>query len=505
MKRLQRAFWNWFHSRITGEIAPPIEERQPERSRETQVGADAKPVARPQESTPPKAPPEVHAKASKLGFDRKAKDIRVTVGLDFGTSATKAVWRRHDTGKVQAIIFRSDEEGDLRFALPAVVGLDDSGLPVLGYEAKNGRDGDKASRFQHHLKVLLAGKYNSGFRDEQLEAEFDDLVKSDAPWVTAGLAEEYFSSLLLANSMAESRAAVLRHFDSASAKIDITFNVGIPIDHRQCDDIWRAWAKVIACAEQCERNWAEFKNSGFAFKNWAEIWKRADYGHGEDDPTDRVDQFARAFAVPEAVAALDSFLESLAVRPGMYALVDVGSGTTDLSIVRVSQARARKWLSSRVVSVGCRQWEAMRNGNGSVSVDREFAQTLWNALQPLWAKTYREKLREEGEWHNVRVFVTGGGSQIESIRQVLGTPWWEQLRRKEIRFRVSALPAPEELSGAMNGMYYRMAVAHGLTKGKPEFGVISLPNETPDQTPPKAEPPDDWNDGEGKPNPHGWV
>lgn len=410
---------------------------------------------------------------------------RVMIGLDFGTSATKAAWRLGGQSIVRPTIYRPTVTGDLRYALPSVVRIANGSRPVFGYDARNNGDRSLDPCCRHHLKVLLAGKHNVAFKDKSLVEEFHRHTDRRAPWATDGLAEEYYTSLLLAHAMHESVVAVARELNLPGTELDAVFNVGTPIDHTECEEVWRSWGRVLACAEHCYRIWERLAADGWPYRDWRIMWDRADYKHAPDDPKLRLDDEARTFAVPEAVAVFSTFADSPASGPGMHALVDLGSGTTDLSVIRLAGDRTTFWYAARVVPIGCRHFELEARSVPEYKAAVRHGKWLWHNLKPIWANAYL-KDRQLPDFNSMRVFVTGGGANNDEFVRWLSIPWWKEMRKRQVRFETSPLPEPEHYIGDEHVPFLRMAVAVGLTRNLPEFGDFVPPNQTPDMTPPRA-------------------
>ena len=436
---------------------------------------------------------------------RPTETLRVTVGLDFGTSATKATWRRQGSGGIRPIDFAPENSGRPVYALPSVARFDADGRLRLGIEAQSSGQTPAGNGLIHHLKVLLAGKHNEAFRDQRLAQDFAERVAGRKIGQGEGLAEEHLTTLLLAHAMVEARRHVLGALSSRGDGVDITYNVGIPIDHRQCDTIWRSWAKAVACAERCARSWESLCRGGLDYDHWREIWSRSDYGHREDDPTSREDQDARAFVIPEAVAAFDAFARSLAARSGLYALVDLGSGTTDLSLIRCGYDRELDWLGVRALPFGCRHLDGGLPGSRSEAEIERHCEQLHQQLKPTWKAAY-DKYRSFEDWQFLEVYVTGGGIGYHGLAESFAWPWWwYALRKQSCRFDVKELPLPDGFGGRQVPSE-RMAVAIGLSMDKPQISVGRLPNEVPDLTPVRPERYDPGNDDGSGLRPRGpWV
>lgn len=122
---------------------------------------------------------------------------------------------------------------------------------------------------------------------------------------------------------------------------------------------------------------------------------------------DETDPETRVFVVPEAVASIASYLVSLKKRSGLHALVDIGSGTTDLSIFNLSIDRRLGsksfWYASRSIPMGTAHIEdalgqslAPRKKSGEVRLphtlrstvpSRSESMVIARELETIWMRT----------------------------------------------------------------------------------------------------------------------
>ena len=114
----------------------------------------------------------------------------------------------------------------------------------------------------------------------------------------------------------------------------------------------------------------------------------------------------------------------------------------------------------------------------------EIMSRIHEKARPVWSAAYKH-LHKEDPWHQVEVFLSGGGSEVAGAEETFERPWWRHLSQQYVRYSVAALPEPDDYDSLDGrGPFSRMAVAYGLTFPEPELGSYTLPGLSPDHTPP---------------------
>lgn len=229
----------------------------------------------------------------------------------------------------------------------------------------------------------------------------------------------------------------------------------------------------------------------------------------------------KVFAVPEAVASFASYLISLRKRKGLHAIIDLGAGTTDLSICNLfldAEGLKNYWYAARNLPRGTIKIEralaqiiirlseenscapndicdclarlsSTRNQDAISPKNREMIDVVFKELCDLrdskeykktWGSAYR-KLTKDVLWKDVEIFACGGGSNLPKVDKTFSKPWWANLNTT---YRVSKLPVPDNYEPENSGApFERMSVAYGLAIPFPQFGDFTLPEDSPDHTP----------------------
>ncbi|MDO9517209.1 MAG: hypothetical protein Q7J10_04070 [Methanosarcinaceae archaeon] len=445
---------------------------------------------------------------------KKAEKAHIQVGLDFGTSSTKMIYSQIGRRQFRVINFNHDLPNYPQYCLPSLAAINNSGNLLLGIPAARQLLDQEWDSGLNRFKVIVAGKYDNKFRESITENKFYEYLKSHD--YDKSFTPERITAIYLAYAMNEARRIIEGYPEYKDVELDISFNVCIPIDHIENNEVQPVFEKIFSHAEMIEKEWRQ-KSPGFDPI-------KASYDL-ENKPT-IADRDKRVFAVPEAVASIQSYLVSLRKQEGLHAVIDLGAGTTDVSIFNLFMPAGDSvsyWYAARNIPKGTINIErviasyltdlncsspctcsdlftCLSNLRDSSKENNTIIPAVFNEIRAIkksdeyyqtWGSAYLYHLKKSSAWNNVEVFVCGGGSNLPYIEEVFSVPWWNSL--KEFRYNVSPLPTPfnYETEG-INAPFERMAVAYGLAHPLPEFGGYVLPQEAPDDTPPiiRRPPPD---------------
>jgi hypothetical protein len=459
---------------------------------------------------------------------RRVSHATVQVGLDFGTSATKATYRilGAENPQVRPILFRHKSANYLPFCLPSLGSFTEDGQLLLGIEA----DAHLASRpwgeGLTRFKMLVAGDQDARYLDKKLRDRYDSYVRR-----TVGdesmCSPEALAATYLAYAMRVIRRELAREVQATT--IDISFNTCVPIDQRENNLVFAGFQRVVATAERLEKMRDPNDNPS---REWLEVATELLPVTKYDDN----DTNTRLFLVPEAVASVAAYLVSLQKRAGIHALYDIGAGTTDLSVFNLDVSRTRGttnfWYSARSIPMGTGQIEERlaegRRGTESVinpeeilaalntpggndrtelNSVKEDLTTIWLRTSKGWSEAFKYHLRKESEWRadKVQVFLAGGGASLSGAHATFREC---PLMARWGPYPCSLVPAPDGYD-SRGGVapFARMSVAYGLSIPIPELEVNVMPSESPDHTPPPPAPSGRYtpsSDDEVIPKP-GWV
>jgi hypothetical protein len=438
----------------------------------------------------------------------KKQKVYIQVGLDFGTSATKVAFSQLGRGGTQALNFAHKLESFPDYCLPSVSAIDKKGSLLLGVEAARYLASKEWDSGFQRFKVIVAGKYDENFRDTITEDRFY-AYRTKAGYDSSFTAER-LTAIYLAYAMVKSRKMIERLSEYKDAEIDFSYNICMPIDHIENNVVRKTFEEIFDWAERIGHKW----------------WSRGDIfdplATSYDEEKKRSNFEKRVFAIPEAVAAMASYLLSLRKEQGLHAMIDLGAGTTDLSICNLlipfGESKSH-WYAARNMPKGtisierliaeylteCRGpycctcldvldlLEKTRSGDlPSQNTDernRQLTKDIYSEISEIrnsdiyyrtWGKAYN-CLRKQTKWEKVQVLLTGGGSNLPFVEDVFSHPWWQQLK---VTYPVSVLPTPDDYDpGGARAPFQRMAVAYGLARPKPQLEDYVMPSDVEDHTP----------------------
>ena len=432
--------------------------------------------------------------ASLSGITKKSTVPRVQVGLDFGTSSTKVLFRRVDIVEPPLpVAFDHELAGYPSFALPSIAVFDRTGQLVLGDVAAR-LLGDDWARGMSGFKMLAAGRHDSRYRDEVLERRFQRYVR-ECLKDDAACTPELLCSVFLAFVMRRTRRWLEHHF--MRSDVEVRFNTCVPVDQRQNSKVFEAFCRIAAVAQLLERTGADADSATDWLRQARENWLTAPYDEHAADTT--------LYVIPEAVAATAGYVYSDKKVSGLHALVDIGAGTADVSILQISSSLkggvTTDLLGAKSIPMGAavleEQVSAALRRNGSTpsraslyeilagrrvdvtELENIILDTLCqmrNGTAQAWSAAYK-KIPGQSKWTGsaVKVFLSGGGALIPESLRVFSVSWqpgWGP-------YPTCVVPDPD--IGVKNSElpFARLCVAHGLTIPRGELGKFVMPDDVP--------------------------
>ncbi|KMP10354.1 hypothetical protein UZ36_07900 [Candidatus Nitromaritima sp. SCGC AAA799-C22] len=442
--------------------------------------------------TPTKAP-------TKVGRAREI--IYVQVGIDFGTSSTKIAFTQLGSmgSKVKPLLFNHGLKSYPAYCLPSLAALDDDRKFLLGIEAARFLETKPWDTGLRRFKVVVAGKYNHSFQDEETSRLFHDyLIRNFTE--QSGIEAEHVTAAFIAYSIRISRLIIEGYFPGW--KLDFAFNICIPIDQIEENEVKAVFDKILACSQIIETQWKNEDDHSELLELAKSNLENAEY--------DQENSETRVFSVPEAIAEVVSYQNSLQSQDGLHAVIDFGAGSTDVSIFYLHDIRRSReislWYAARNLPRGGHRVEKIvfdyltesgqETSDGSIlGVLQRFADTpsylkdqvrnelykLWKESCSVWRKAYGRNRRQSAwERDKVKVFLCGGGSDFPFVREIFKQSWM----RDWGPYTIDDLPFQEDYDSTNNNIpFKRMSVAFGLTRPLPVLTKYILPNDCPDQTP----------------------
>ena len=489
---LIKSIWNFFNPKtepiqeiakpeipkIQAEMKPAPTKAKPEIPK---IQADMKPA-------PTKANPE------SARIRRTVEKLAIQVGIDFGTSSTKIAYRQFgETKEVVPVIFGHHLASYPEYCMPSVAAYNNKGQLLLGEKAAKYIENRPWDEGLRRFKMLVAGLYDEAYGEEDTRNSYFEYLENTKQ---AGdtFHPIYLTITYLVYIMQLTRKKIQEK--NPNNELDLSFNVGIPVDQREKNAVFNAFQRILAVAEILEKDVDTPDN---IFQKAPSLFKEAIY----DKRTTRI------FAIPEAVAVIAPYTTSTRSREGIHVLIDFGSGTTDVSILNIKNKELTVWYAAKHIPRGMHKVEriitkeikahmsekdlvrliqspAKWNQHLSGQVKNEIT-TLWKETHRAWSLAYKNN-RIQSNWSadNVQIYTCGGGAQMRFIGEIFrkGGGLFNENPQFLLNYPVETMPIPDNYLNNTRVPFSRICLAYGLTTPEPELGEYTLPANAPDDTPP---------------------
>ncbi|MDA7983976.1 MAG: hypothetical protein MPJ52_00215 [Alphaproteobacteria bacterium] len=446
--------WNWYRRmRNFVKNARRAEEKTP----------DARDFA--DENDGPPAPVDDSARESASA----AEKIYINLGIDFGTSFTKVgFWDSNEEtiivtfeacGKDEEIF--SPEEA----MIPSIVSVGDDGT----------------------LSMAPASAEFSGVQERYLKIRLAEIEKSglltDNEKKTRALSSWFLATVVLRAQewIRQNEEERLRGHEVAWSA-----NVGVPVEY--CDspaiDTFRE-ALFVAWT------WAENDEIPGTLESAISLYEETVRSF---DP-DRCEHY-KCQPAAEVVAGARSFLLSGEAKPETYVYFDVGGGTVDGVVFNYQNPGGTQRVdvySAKVAALGISEVAKRIGREGADLFNDDLAPEVCESLEPVGEEVQQfvsdvilaaNKKIGKGKWilrqEDIRIFLGGGGGNSKWYRESVHSAYEEHcFGACDIpRFQEAAVPEPRkgldmrEMKG--RGVFYRFAIAYGLSVPKAEGPKIEL-------------------------------
>lgn len=462
-----------------------------------------KPVTRPQ--PPTKAIP---VEREKL----------IQIGIDFGTSGTKIVYRDLQMRVARPIDFDHGVNGYPSHVLPSTVAIVD-GRVFFGTEAESRCATGQVFR---SFKVCLACQV--GLTDcrrcahvigDSEPGVFRVICTGDPVIVDA----QQLCTWYLAHAIRLAYAK-LRQQWPPPWRLKIWINVGAPIDQYQGQLGKEVFSKAAYWAEKLSDDVRDGMSLPLLLEEYGRI--TASY------PILPSEAQRKIFVLPETAAGLMSFVSSPAPPFGLYAIIDVGAGTIDISFFRLasltksdlrmvfydartaiigadnidravvagalSKARSPEKLTPQEATTllqEARLAKGMSNstpirlavGKENVCLQQDDIAQLIRPILDEMLDTYRKSnfaaFRKEGfveRWRSYLLFFLGGGTRIDLLRKDF-TTFRPSPHNRQILATPLRTPDDFEATKAAKSDFDLLAIAYGLSYPAVDFPIIYNPSE----------------------------
>ncbi len=449
------------------------------------------------------------SKETQFSDGKKERTADVIIGLDFGTSCSKAVIHvPYDAGGPAFVIpFLPFANADYPQLIPTHLSQSPTGEYLI-------TDDGELAEFDN-LKLALMQKTRGKISDEK------KIVSAECERTIAYLA--LILKFVRQWFLTEQEIA-FRHL-----QLNWHVNIGVPSATFDDSDVYDLFRHLLACAWLVSTTDEAVTSDGI--KGWAEL-------QCSNPSDDRMQDLGGHDVFPEVAAEVAGYAVSKLRNEGLHLLVDIGAGTFDVcGFVLFEDDGQDKYplLTAEVNSLGaaildrCRKhairgaienWfkesrvaktathpipddptayvpkEALINGAFN-SAEDDFSEKCRSQVRRVVAalKARRDPLSSRWRTEGLPVFVCGGGRDLR-IHQSLVDDLSEWLKEsfsvkgaKEIQ-----IPKPDNLRGEMGKTnYQRLAVAWGLSQPSVDIGECISPKDIEDIDPknPSGQPKDE--------------
>lgn len=385
----------------------------------------------------------------------------VTVGVDFGTSSTKVVFRDWNTKNQvpYAVDFGVDLPGYTRFSRPSLIAVQD-GLLLFGQRAAEAANEEAPAAVIRSAKVQLLEKSvdeASPTISWELPLRMTDWGESTAERRVSVL--EGLVALFLADTIRIALEATRQVYADLSPS-EVAFNLDVPVGGLDASPVAHRFQRMldvaIPMASQVE---AEMAVEEALDLWWGTFCRLAE---NPPEPGERPGEL-----VPEAEAIIQGVGSALGGRSSdlYHAIVDIGAGTTDVGWFKVVETRSEDRLpffAARTRRVGCNdideclaeqlaettsappelivsqiiavkpdlicgeqtavEVEGRRLTVGPEALERateEVAPAVYGHFSKMFGPAY-SKEKNTDRWERIRTVVVGGGSLLPKLRNRFG-------------------------------------------------------------------------------------
>jgi len=448
----------------------------------------------------PRNAPFAPVQGSRSRTFRFGRLRRATIGLDFGTSSTKCCFREERDGEPYTLVAHDTlGRGTNRLLLPTSVALVNGRL-LFGHRAETAGSG----RIIHSFKTCLLC---------QARTASHQLLRLDDPdacprcrtarpgWFRLGgqdVSAEDLAILYLAVVLKECRNRLFAILNADASTVRININAAAPLDQLgEFGDLEECFQRCVYYAwlltGQAQDEWP-LRDALSAIENI----RRTSLLSVEQSPT-------RVF--PETHAAMTAYIMHPLSESGLYGLVDIGAGTTDVAFfwLQKNEAQTKAWYyaagSRRVgmdnIDMALRRLLEPCDGNlraareslapGVILASHRLFQPILSQVDKHQACILREAMQvdpRDWAWRKNRkalykLFLVGGGSAFEPMHEMLskGSPIATYWREEPSRLAIPSTTRVALPDGTVvpfsrtseNSSGHLLILAYGLASPRPDI------------------------------------
>jgi len=422
----------------------------------------------------------------------------ITLGIDYGTSFSKIVLRDYGApGGEKAHLLRPSNN----FRIPSAVGVVGSNL-VFGSRPPQSTETD-GGVWHESIKMRVV---------EEIKGDGEKYFYGPRLDLPVGLTANDLAVLTVWFLISTAIRGVKEYIGSSAA--DVTFNLclGVPMRFFNDPGPQQSFLAIARTARDIYQQNSALPGPTIPLERARRLLDSA-----YDSVSKKVvlpDSEIRGWIRSEAEAALWWPFRSPSIEAGPYVQIDIGAGTTNLSMFRLASTTVDgQWVRERIAFFGAdslpagmdaidralADWKGQDEANclalrgverslfatrGAVVAVSSVLGNIHDAYKAMVAKasaTHMQAYAERQRWRTHKIFFLGGGSEIPGI-----TDW---LRRSPLadNERYLHVVAPQEKphdlslgSGtAPRGVLSHIAVAYGLANLSADLPKAETPREVP--------------------------
>ncbi len=377
--------------------------------------------------------------AGSVTVPLKPGKIRLIAGIDFGTYSTKILARKSGEATARLVLIDQPDSEYPSIVTPSLV-------RIAGEKIYFGMDAYK----------LAEGKLYRYLKKELLPG---------ISWTRSGPEPDVLIAAYLAWVMGQTKQFCDYQFGENA--YELVFQLAAPMANLGHAGLKKRYLKIAAAA------WTAVFAPGSPIIGQGEpAWAFLKMIEGLlDKPNAPPGQIQ---LLPETIAPIVSLAQNSKLQDGIYLVVDMGSGTTELSVNEVRSAENRIiCYFDQSIELGDLQFKDAFNMEGRI-------EELMKEVRRTWREGY-EAAPEKEIWNSLRVLLAGGGVQRAAVRGAI------ERDHRQIMYPWPAVsdthysvdihwPAGIDHNGAGEKALYKhgflFAVAHGLTFERHEWPIV---------------------------------
>lgn len=446
----------------------------------------------------------------------------INVGIDFGTSGTKVIYRDIIGRKAWVCGFDHSLREYPDFVLPSSIRVIDGKLYFGGEAEKKAPQGNVIRSF----KICMVCQHESDLQNNCNLVVDHTLHLSPAEIKLPGNDGTYLSfcpcdlgTLYLAYVIGIVRRKIENQFGK-DYDLNITLNAAVPVNFMENEKVEAAFNESFYYANCIH----EYVHNGADINDLYQIIRNLKVSRPEIPGP----EIRTTFVQPETITAMFSYVMSPVADDGLYGIADVGAGTTDVSFFRLSKLNNKLVIYSaethvigaNEIDITLLKWLIDQTGSAndlSNNVRSEFLQllrilkhqiahtkrfilklrdrectissddfdkialptgeTIFSRYQKTWRQAYTKEA-SQSRWQEYTLFRIGGGSKIPVLKKQLSKKPWDGING--IIFQ--ELEVPMDLNYEKDPHNFKdnfgmLAIAYGLSFHPAMYPNIMPPGE----------------------------